>query len=96
MGYRVSGLTALVARYLLRFEVDHISPVNLLLQERLLPELLQDQLTADALVSEALPLLQGGEARQRMLAGYDRLRTTLGEPGVTTRAARAILDQVIR
>ena len=96
VGYRVSRLTAFIARHLLRFQVDHISPVNLLLQERLVPELLQDQLTADALVAEALPLLQAGEARQRMLAGYDRLRTTLGEPGVTTRAARAILDQVMR
>ena len=96
VGYRVSGLTAFVARHVLRFQVDHISPVNLLLKERLVPELLQDQLTADALVAEALPLLQVGEARQRMLAGYDRLRTTLGEPGVTTRAARAILDQVMR
>ncbi len=29
-----------------------------------------------------------------MLSGYDRLRTTLGEPGVTDRAAAAILDQL--
>ena len=95
VGYRVSGLTAVIARYLLRFQVDHISPVNLLLKERLVPELLQDQLTVDALVAEALPLLEASEARQRMLDGYDRLRATLGEPGVTTRAARAILDQVV-
>lgn len=95
VGYRVSGPTAFVARHVLRFQVDHISPVNLLLEERLVPELLQDQLTAEALVAEALPLLQPGEARQHMLDGYDRLRATLGEPGVTTRAARAILDQVV-
>ena len=45
-------------------------------------------------MQQALPLLEGGTERQRMLDGYQRLRTTLGQPGVTDRAARAILDQV--
>jgi len=94
VGYRVSRLTAFVAKHLLRFQVDHISPVNLLLKQRLVPELLQDQLTAEALVEQALPLLRDGPERQRMLDGYGRLRSTLGAPGVTKRAAQAILDQV--
>ena len=96
VGYRVSGLTAFVAKHLLRFQVDHISPVNLLLQQRLVPELLQDELTAEALVEQALPLLQPGPERQRMLDGYGRLRSTLGDPGVTERAAKAIFDEVQR
>jgi lipid-A-disaccharide synthase len=96
VGYRVSGLTAFVAKHLLRFQVDHISPVNLLLKQRLVPELLQDELTAEALVELALPLLEPGPERQRMLDGYGQLRLTLGEPGVTQRAAKAILDQVQR
>ena len=95
VGYRVSGLTAWVARHVLRFEVDHISPVNLLLKQRLVPELLQDELTAEALVERALPLLTDTRERQAMLEGYARLRTTLGAPGVTERAAKAIFDQVI-
>ena len=96
VGYRVSGLTAFVAKHLLRFQVDHISPVNLLLKQRLVPELLQDELTAEALVEQALPLLEPGPERQRMLDGYGQLRLTLGEPGVTERAAKVILDQVQR
>ena len=90
--YRVSRPTAWVARHLLRFQVDHISPVNLVLGERLLPELLQDALTPEAVVAEALPLLDSAPARQRVAEGYQRLRTALGEPGVTQRAAAAILD----
>ena len=92
VGYRVSRPTAWLARHLLQFQVDHISPVNLVLGERLVPELLQDQLTAEAIVAEALPLLQSAEARTRMTEGYARLRQALGEPGVTRRAAAAILD----
>ena len=95
VGYRVSRLTAWVARHVLRFQVDHISPVNLLLKQRLVPELLQDELTAEALVERALPLLTATPERHAMLEGYDRLRATLGAPGVTERAAKAIFDQVI-
>jgi len=95
VGYRVSRPTAWVARHLLRFQVDHISPVNLVLEERLVPELLQDELTPAAVVAAALPLLDSAEARQRMVEGYARLRQALGEPGVTRRAANAILDGLI-
>jgi lipid-A-disaccharide synthase len=94
VGYRLSRITAFVAQRLLRFNVPHISPVNLLLGERLVPELLQDRLTPEALVREALPLLDPGPERQRMLEGYARLRGLLGEPGVTRRAAGEILDQL--
>jgi lipid-A-disaccharide synthase len=94
-GYRVSRPTAFVARHLLRFNVPHISPINLILKERLVPELLQDAFTAEG-VAEAVGELLGSEhgARQHQLEGYARLRKSLGEPGVTTRAAAAILDQV--
>jgi lipid-A-disaccharide synthase len=94
--YRVSRVTAFVAKRLLRFNVPHISPVNLVLNERLVPELLQDQLSSEAIVAEAAPLLDStSAARQRMLEGYQRLRRALGEPGVTNRAASAILDLVV-
>ena len=94
-GYRVSRVTALVARHLLRFAVDHISPVNLILHERLVPELLQDTFNADAIVAALAPLLQpDGAAAAHQREGYARLRQRLGEPGVTHRAACAILDQL--
>jgi lipid-A-disaccharide synthase len=94
--YRVSRPTAWVARHILRFSVPHISPVNLVLGERLVPELLQADLTPAAIVAQALPLLDAsGPARSAMLEGYGRLRRELGEPGVTRRAAAAILDQVL-
>jgi lipid-A-disaccharide synthase len=94
--YRVSRVTAFVAKHLLRFNVPHISPVNLVLNERLVPELLQDQLNSAAIVAEAELLLDPtSAARQGMLEGYQRLRRALGEPGVTSRAASAILDLVV-
>jgi lipid-A-disaccharide synthase len=94
-GYRVSRPTAFVAEHVLRFNVPHISPVNLVLGERLVPELLQHGLTPEAIVAEVEALLEPEGARRRqMLEGYQRLRRSLGEPGVTRRAAAAILDRV--
>jgi len=96
-GYRVSRPTAFVARHLLHFNVPHISPVNLVLNERLVPELLQDGLTPEAIAQAVEPLLVPGNAEsQKQLDGYHRLRECLGEPGVTQRAASAILDQVLQ
>jgi lipid-A-disaccharide synthase len=92
VGYRVSRPTAWLARHLLRFQVEHISPVNLVLNERLVPELLQNELSAEAIVAAAMPLLESAPARQRVADGYRRLKAALGEPGVTRRAAAAILD----
>ena len=83
------------SRHVLRFNVPHISPVNLVLGERLVPELLQEAFHAGAIVDAVEPLLcEGGEERRTMLEGYERLRLALGEPGVTQRAASAILDQI--
>ena len=94
-GYRVSRPTALVARHLLRFNVPHISPVNLVLAERLVPELLQEAFNPAEIVAAVEPLLEvSSPERRAMLEGYGRLREALGEPGVTRRAASAILDQV--
>ena len=94
VGYRVSRVTAFAARHLLRFSVPHISPVNLVMEQRLVTELLQDQFTPSALVAAAEPLLQReSPQRQRLLEGYTALRQRLGEPGVTRRAAAAVLDQ---
>jgi len=96
-GYRVSRPTAFVARHLLHFNVPHISPVNLVLNERLVPELLQDGLTPEAIAAALEPLLIPGNLERKMqLDGYQRLRKSLGEPGVTQRAASAILDRVIQ
>ncbi len=96
-GYRVSRPTAFLARHLLRFNVPHISPVNLVLQERLVPELLQDDFVPQRIAAAVEPLLnRESEGRRQILEGYRRLRRELGEPGVTQRAASAILDQAMR
>ncbi|KGG16224.1 MULTISPECIES: lipid-A-disaccharide synthase [unclassified Prochlorococcus] len=92
VGYKVSKLTALVAKKILQFEIDHISPVNLLLNERVVPELVQKDFTSEAIYNIASSLLNNKSVRSQILDGYNRLKSSLGEPGVTQRAAKEILD----
>ena len=49
VGYKVSRITSFLARKILRFKVDHISPVNLLLKRRLLTELVQKEFTPESI-----------------------------------------------
>ena len=76
----------------LKFKVDHISPVNLLMKERLVPELVQNEFTPEAIVELAIPLLEASTPYSKMLQGYARFKNFLGEPGVTDRAAKEIID----
>ena len=94
VGYKVSRVTAFLARKILKFSVEHISPVNLLLKERLVPELVQSEFTSEAIMELSKPLLYDHQERSNMLNGYKRLRDTLGDPGVTKRAANEILDSL--
>ncbi len=88
--YRVSPVTAWIARHLLKFSIPFMSPPNLVLMEPIVPELLQEAATADRIAQEALRLLQNPTAREQMLDHYDRVEKALGTPGVCDRVAQVI------
>lgn len=85
--YRVSGLTYLVGKALLK--IPYVCLVNLLAQQRVVPELLQHDATPEA-ISAALEPLWAGPARDAMLAAFDGVRASLGAPGAAQRAAAAV------
>ena len=87
--YRVSRLTEAVARMLAR--VPWISLPNIAAGRRIVPEILQAQVTGPRLAAEALRLLEDAAAATAQRAGFKDLRAGLGEPGVGRRAARAVL-----
>ncbi len=89
--YRLNPITARIGYHLLRVRVPFVSPVNLVLPEPIVPELIQWHATPENLAETVLKLLQDPEERQTMLAGYQRLRKALGDPGASDRAAQAIL-----
>lgn len=87
--YQVHPLTYAVGKRLVK--VKHLSMVNVLANEEVVPELLQDRFDPEAVSQEALELLGDPQRREEMKKRIEQIVSTLGEPGASQRAAAAIL-----
>jgi lipid-A-disaccharide synthase len=87
--YRTSPLTYRLARRLVR--VHAIGMVNLIAGEKIVPELVQDAFTPDAVAREAIDILTDPARALRIREGLARVRAKLGGSGASRRAAEAIL-----
>jgi lipid-A-disaccharide synthase len=83
--YRVSPTSAFVLKRMVRS--PFIAMVNLIAGRRVVPELIQDQFTSEAVVEEVRKLLESPAARDEMKAGLAGVRTKLGPGGAIERAA---------
>ncbi|MBI2568918.1 MAG: lipid-A-disaccharide synthase [Candidatus Schekmanbacteria bacterium] len=89
--YRVRPLTYLIGRLLIR--VSHISLVNLMASRRLVPELIQHDLTSAGLVRRTRELLADPVRLQIMRAGFREIWDCLAIDGTAAEtAARAVLS----
>ncbi len=89
----MSSITAALARRLL--QTSHFGLPNLVMDERLVPEFLQERVRTDVIAPVLLDLLEeGSDARNRQLAGLVRLRERLGQPGASERVA-SIAEELI-
>lgn len=92
--YRTHPLTFAIAERLVK--TKHIALANLVAGERVVPEVLQGDVTPHRLASELRPLLEVGSAsRTRMVQQLGRVRKLLGEPGAARRVAE-IAGRLIR
>lgn len=85
--YRVSALTAFLARWLLR--VRHVTLPNIVAGKAVVQELLQGEARAERLAEAALALLADPAA---IRAGYAEVRARLGGRGAIARAAEIVLE----
>ncbi len=91
--YKLSSISWIMAKYLTH--IKYASMVNLIANKKIVPELLQDDMTSTNIVEAVLPLLDSKNIkRKKMLAGFDIVRKNLGLPGVYNRAATAVLSQI--
>ena len=87
--YGVSWLTWLVGRLMLR--VAHVALVNLLAGRRVVPELLQLDMTPARIAAEVQRIWDEGPAQRAQLEGLREVKAALGAPGAAGRAAEAVL-----
>ena len=82
--------------FLRRFflKIPYVSLVNLVLGREGVKELIADGMTVEAARAELLKVLNGGEARDEMLASYAELKQKLGETGAPEHAAKLIIESL--
>lgn len=90
--YRINPLGLWIYQTFLRFDLDYVSPPNLIAMEPVVPELLQENATPEKIAATSLDILQNPQTKAQMLAGYDRVKQLAGEPGAVHRAAESILN----
>jgi lipid-A-disaccharide synthase len=88
VAYRLARLTFWILKRLVKS--PYVSLPNLLAQRMLVPELLQDAATPQALAQTLLPLLDGGEEQTR---GFDEIHRTL-RLDASNQAAKAVLGLI--
>ena len=94
VGYRVNPLSAAIARRLI--QVRHVSIVNLLADETIIPEYLQERCTPELLSAELVRLLTDPAAAAAQRAGFARVMDMLrpAEGLSSMAAATAVLEML--
>ncbi len=92
--YRLSPLTMLIARKILKFSVSYLAPSNIVLNREISPELIQENATAERIFQESLDLIFNPERRQSTFDGYQEMRKELGDIGVCERSAQEIFARL--
>jgi len=87
--YRVSPMTYAIGRRFVR--VSSYGMVNLIAGRPIAPELIQDQLTPEAVARETVSLLTDARRAETMRRDLADVRARLGGPGASARAAAAVL-----
>nr|WP_191627803.1 lipid-A-disaccharide synthase [Pseudomonas fluorescens] len=88
VAYRLAPLTFWILKLMVKS--PYVSLPNLLAQRLLVPELLQDDATVEALAQTLSPLIEGGEEQTR---GFDEIHRTL-RLDASNQAADAVLNLI--
>jgi len=89
--YKTTPVTYRLARWLIR--VKWIGLVNLVAGRSVIPEIIQDEATAERLSREVSRLLSDRSAYTEMKDNLQQVRRALGEPGASRRAAEVVLKE---
>ena len=92
--YRLSPITYRLGRPFV--QVDTFAMANLVAGRQIVPELMQDAFTPEAVAAQAVTLLTDDGAAARMRRDLAAVKAKLGEPGASRRAAAAVLAAAAR
>jgi lipid-A-disaccharide synthase len=90
--YKVSPLSYWIGRKVIR--VPYIGLPNLVAGEKIVPEIIQHEITPERLFREALAVLEDGERRQNMVKDLIKVRQKLGVRSASRRTAQIALEMI--
>jgi lipid-A-disaccharide synthase len=90
--YKVAWPTYVAARIVVN--VDYLGMPNLLADKQVVPEFIQHEARADAIVEVLQSLMEDASVRDKMISEFDAIVGKLGGSGASHRAAEAILEEV--
>lgn len=91
--YKAAPLTYIVGKRLVR--VPHLGMVNLLAGRELCPELIQDEVTPDRLISAIRPLCEDSPQRAEVVDGIRKVKASLGTGGAAENVAAVLAECLV-
>jgi lipid-A-disaccharide synthase len=91
--YKGNPLSIAIARMVVK--IRFISLVNLIMNRKVVEELIQENCNTEQIFKDLLPLLDGNQ-RDRMLQDYEELALKMGLPGASERTAKLIIEDLER
>ncbi len=90
--YSTSALTYFIGKKLI--EIDSISMTNIVLGEKIIPELIQNDMNAKKIFSTAKSILTNPAKYEEIKSKLENLKTKLGSEGASKRAAELIYAEL--
>ncbi len=88
--YKMATLTYWLGKLLVK--IPHFSLPNIVAGRQVIPELLQDAVSADQITRKILPMLLDNQEKNRLQHDLTEVRQKLGDIGAVDRVARVIIE----
>ena len=75
-------------------QVKYAGMPNIVMDELIIPELLQENYTVNNLIMETKNFFNSPSDQKKLLDGYQKIKFKLGKPGASARAAKYIITNV--
>ena len=90
--YKIHPLTYFIAKLITH--ITHFGLINIVAGEEVAPELLNQQVTPERIAAETLKVLKDPEQARAVRERLQKVRESLGAPGVVARIARSMADSM--
>ena len=92
--YKVSSLSLWVGKMVIK--VPYIGLVNLVAGEKIVPELIQKEVTPHRLAQEIIAILESGQTKENMIKKLRMVKERLGSGGASERTAKIAMEMLNR